>query len=123
MRIGRASRTIVRMDERLYSTYIVASQTRVLYIGVTGNLLRRVFEHKWKEREGFTCRYNCDCLVWFEHYQQVELAITREKQLKRWNRAKKIALIERMNPTWEDLSAQWYGAAGPTSLTADPSTR
>ena len=96
------------MDERFYSTYIVASQTRVLYIGVTGNLLRRIFEHKWKERDGFSCRYNCDRLVWFERYQEVGLAIAREKQLKRWNRAKKIVLIERMNPTWVDLSRDWY---------------
>jgi len=96
------------MDERFYSTYIVAIQTRVLYIGVTGNLLRRIFEHKWKERDGFSCRYNCDRLVWFERYQEVGLAIAREKQLKRWNRAKKIVLIERMNPTWVDLSRDWY---------------
>jgi len=96
------------MDERLYSTYIVASQSRILYIGVTGNLARRVFEHKWKEHEGFTSRYNCDRLVWFERYQEVGLAIAREKQLKRWNRAKKIALIERTNPTWADLSRDWY---------------
>ena len=70
-----------------------------LYIGVTGNLAGRVFEHKWKEHEGFTSRYNCDRLVWFERYQEVGLALAREKQLKRWNRTKKIALIERMNPT------------------------
>ena len=76
------------MDEHLYSTYIVASQTRVLYIGVRWNLHRRVFEHKWKEFDGFSCRYNCDRLVWFERYQEVVLAIAREKQLKRWNRAK-----------------------------------
>ena len=92
------------MDERLYSTYIIASQSRTLYIGVTGDLRRRVFEHKWKERDGFSSRYNCDRLVWFEHYQEVALAIAREKQLKAWSRAKKITLIEHMNPTWADLS-------------------
>ena len=96
------------MDERLYSTYIVASQTRVSYIGVTGNLHRRVFQHKWKELDGFSGRYNCDRLVWFERYQDVVLAIAREKQLKRWNRMKKVVLIERMNPTWADLSRDWY---------------
>ena len=96
------------MDERLYSTYILASQSRTLYVGVTGDLRRRVFEHKWKERDGFSSRYNCDRLVWFEHYQEVGLAIAREKQLKRWSRAKKIVLIERMNPTWTDLSRDWY---------------
>lgn len=96
------------MDQRIYSTYIVASQSRTLYIGVTGDLRRRVFEHKWKERDGFSSRYNCDRLVWFEHHQEVALAIAREKQLKAWSRAKKIALIERMNPTWADLSRDWY---------------
>ena len=96
------------MTERLYSTYIVASRSRTLYIGVTGGLRRRVFQHKWKEYEGFSSKYNCDRLVWFEHYQEVEKAIARETQLKKWNRAKKIALIERMNPTWLDLSRDWF---------------
>jgi putative endonuclease len=86
------------MDGRIYSTYIVASRSRTLYIGMTGDLRRRVFQHKWKEYEGFSAKYNCDRLVWFEHYQEVGLAIARETQLKKWNRAKKIALIERMNP-------------------------
>ena len=92
------------MSDRLYSTYIVASRAHTLYIGVTGDLRRRVFQHKWKEYEGFSAMYNCDRLVWFEHYQEVGLAIARETQLKKWNRAKKITLIERMNPTWLDLS-------------------
>ena len=96
------------MDERLYSTYIVASRSRTLYIGVTGDLRKRVFQHKWKEYEGFSAKYNCDRLVWFEHYQEIEKAIARETQLKKWNRAKKIALIERMNPAWTDLSRDWF---------------
>jgi putative endonuclease len=96
------------MDERRYSTYIVASQSRTLYIGVTGDLRKRVFQHKWKENDGFSSRYNCDRLVWFEHHQEVALAIAREKQLKRWNRSKKIALVELMNPAWVDLSRDWY---------------
>jgi putative endonuclease len=99
---------IPTMSDRLYSTYIVASRSRTFYIGVTGDLRHRVFQHKWKEYEGFTEHYNCDRLVWFEHYQEVGLAIAREKQLKRWSRAKKLALIERMNPTWVDLSRDWY---------------
>jgi putative endonuclease len=99
---------IPAMSERLYSTYIVASQSRTLYIGVTGDLRRRVFQHKFKELDGFSCEYNCDRLVWFERYQEVALAIAREKQLKGWNRGKKIALIERMNPAWVDLSRDWY---------------
>jgi putative endonuclease len=92
----------------LYSTYIVASRSRTIYIGVTGDLRRRVFEHKWKERDGFTEHYNCDRLVWFEHNQEITKAIAREKQLKRWSRGKKITLIERMNPAWVDLSRDWF---------------
>ena len=86
----------------------MANQSRTLYIGVTGDLRRRVFQHKFKEFDGFSCDYNCDRLVWFERYQEVGLAIAREKQLKGWRRAKKIARIERMNPAWVDLSKDWY---------------
>jgi putative endonuclease len=96
------------MDERAYATYIVASRSRIIYIGVTGDLRRRVFQHKWKEYEGFSAKYNCDRLVWFESYQDITKAITRETQLKKWNRAKKLLLIERMNPAWIDLSRDWY---------------
>jgi predicted GIY-YIG superfamily endonuclease len=62
--------------------------------GVTADLLKRVFQHKWREHEGFTARYNCDRLVWFERHQDVQRAIAREKELKGWRRSKKIALIE-----------------------------
>jgi putative endonuclease len=96
------------MHEGSYFAYIVASRSRTLYIGVTGNLPKRVFEHKWREHEGFTERYNCDRLVWFEGYDDVTKAIDREKQLKGWTRAKKIALIEKVNPAWIDLSKDWY---------------
>jgi len=91
-----------------YFTYIMASRSHTLYIGVTGDLRGRVFEHKWKEQDGFTERYNCDRLVWFESYQDVQKAIAREKQLKGWRREKKIALIEKANPVWVDLSRDWY---------------
>jgi len=96
------------MQEGGYSTYIMASRSHTLYIGVTGDLLRRVFQHKWKEHEGFTARYNCDRLVWFESYPEVQRAIAREKELKGWRRARKIALIEAANPAWVDLSRDWY---------------
>ena len=96
------------MREGAYCTYIMASRSHTLYIGVTGDLHKRVYQHKWREHEGFTARYNCDRLVWFERYQDVHLAIAREKELKGWRRAKKIALIEASNPTWEDLSRNWY---------------
>ena len=96
------------MHERSYFTYIMASRSRTLYIGVTGDLQKRVFQHKWKEQEGFTARYNCDRLVWFERHQYVQNAITREKELKGWSRSKKIALIESLNVAWVDLSREWY---------------
>ena len=96
------------MHEGSYFTYVVASRSHTLYIGVTGDLHKRVFQHKWKEHDGFTARYNCDRLVWFERYQDVQGAIAREKELKGWRRSKKIALIESSNPGWIDLSRDWY---------------
>ena len=96
------------MHEGSYFTYIMARRSHTLYIGVTGDLRKRVFQHKWKEHEGFTARYNCDRLVWFERYQDVRNAIEHEKALKGWRRARKIALIESVNPTWVDLSRDWY---------------
>src|ERR1017187_250485 len=96
------------MHEGAYCTYMMASRSHTLYIGVTGDLHKRVFEHKWKEHAGFSERYNCDRLVWFERYEEVANAIAREKQLKGWRREKKIVLIEKMNPAWIDLSRDWY---------------
>jgi putative endonuclease len=96
------------MQEGKYCTYIMASRSHTLYIGVTGDLHRRVYQHKWREHEGFTARYNCDRLVWFERHHDVNKAIARETELKGWLRAKKIALIEAANPTWLDLSRDWY---------------
>jgi putative endonuclease len=75
---------------------------------MTSNLQRRVFEHKDGTFEGFSSRYNCNRLVWFEIYDEPLKAINREKQLKGWRREKKIALIEKLNPTWQDLSEGWY---------------
>lgn len=98
------------MHEGGYFTYIMASRSHTLYVGITGDLHRRVFEHKWREHDGFTARYNCDRLVWFERYQDVNEAIGREKELKGWRRAKKITLIEAANPAWVDLSRDWYDA-------------
>lgn len=104
----RPKRTILRVKVHAYFVYIMASRSHTLYGGVSGNLRTRVFEHKWKEHEGFTARYNCDRLIWFEQYQEVAQAITREKELKGWRRSKKIALIESVNPAWTDLSRDWY---------------
>ena len=86
-----------------YYVYIMSSISGVLYIGITSNLQKRVWEHKNKLVEGFTKKYNIDKLVYFEQTEDVMSAIAREKQLKRWNRKKKITLIEQMNFQWFDL--------------------
>ena len=96
------------MHEGSYFTYMAASRSRTLYVGMTGDLEKRMFQHKWKEHDGFTANYNCDRLVWFESYQDVAKAIAREKQLKGWRREKKTALINKTNPAWLDLSKDWY---------------
>ena len=97
------------MEERVYFAYIVASRSRTLYIGMTGDLRMRVYQHKQKlHPDGFAATYNCNRLVWFERSMDPNNAIAREKQLNGWTRAKKIALIEKENSTWEDLSVRWY---------------
>jgi len=87
-----------------FHVYILASQTKVLYTGVTSNLSVRVTEHKNHVVAGFTKRYNVDRLVYFEEYSEAIVAIEREKRLKRMTRTKKIALIERANAEWRDLA-------------------
>jgi putative endonuclease len=99
---------MARMHEGGYFTYIMASRSHTLYVGVTGELHLRVFQHKWRAHDGFTARYHCDRLVWFERYRDVNNAIAREKELKGWRRAKKIELIRELNPAWTDLSRDWY---------------
>ena len=98
------------MHEGYYYTYIIASRSLTLYLGMTGDLEKRVFEHKVRLREGFSSKFNCNRLVWFERFVDPSNAIAREKQLKRWRREKKIALITKDNPTWVDLSEGWYTA-------------
>lgn len=89
---------------RSYFVYILASRIGgSLYIGVTNDLIRRVFEHKSKVLRGFTKRYGIVRLVYYEQYDHIEQAILREKRLKNWNRAWKIRLIEEKNPNWIDL--------------------
>jgi putative endonuclease len=95
------------MDHRKYSVYIVASNSGTLYIGVTGKLYVRVMQHKSGEIEGFSSQYKCDRVVYFETFDIVQKAIGREKQLKGWRRSKKVALIESLNPRWEDLAEKW----------------
>jgi len=92
---------------RQFYVYILASPSRTLYTGVTNDLARRVYEHKHKLTPGFTAHYNVSELVYFEATPDVKAAIAREKQIKGWTRAKKVALIESTNPRWQDLSAAW----------------
>jgi putative endonuclease len=92
----------------MYFVYILANwDDSVLYIGVTGNLPRRLYEHRNGLVEGFTKKYNVHKLVYYENTSDVYSAISREKQLKKWRREKKNQLIEMMNPQWRDLSEDW----------------
>ena len=100
-----------------YFVYLMANRSKVLYIGMTNDLARRVVEHKSRQQDGFTARYSADRLVYCESYADVRDAIAREKQLKGWVRARKIALIESLNPGWRDLSDDLG------SLPPDPSLR
>ncbi len=91
-----------------YYVYIMASFNQVLYIGVTNDLQRRVYQHKNKTNpQSFTARYNVTRLVYFETFSDIRAAIAREKQLKAWRREKKIALFTVENPRWQDLSLDW----------------
>jgi putative endonuclease len=92
---------------RQFCVYIMASRSRVLYTGVTNNIRARVQQHKTKLVPGFTSRYDVTRLVYAEQTDDVRAAIGREKQIKGWLRAKKIALIESENPEWRDLSDDW----------------
>lgn len=92
-----------------FYVYILTNKTNgVLYIGLTNELERRLGEHKNKILKGFTFKYNVDKLVYFEEFDTYEEAFTRERRLKKWNREWKIELIEKGNPTWIDLSAEWF---------------
>ena len=93
---------------RRYYVYIMASKSRVLYVGITNDIWRRVWEHKNEVNPGFTSKYRVHRLVYFESFQYVGNAIAREKRIKGWLREKKVALIRSTNPTWEDLSEEWF---------------
>ena len=87
--------------------YIMASKSRRIYTGVTNDIERRVKEHKEGLIEGFTQRYKINRLVYRERFHYIDNAITREKEIKGWDRTRRVALIESVNPTWEDLSLEW----------------
>jgi len=93
---------------KTYYVYLITNwNNKVLYIGVTNNLERRLYEHKNKLIKGFTEKYNINKLVYFEQTNDIESAITREKEIKKWRREKKNSLVESANKQWQDLSKQW----------------
>ena len=102
-----------------YYVYIMASHRGTLYTGVTNNLERRAYEHKSGLGSAFTKKYNVSKLVYYESTSDVVSAIEREKQVKAWRRSKRVALIETMNPYWEDLAQDW----GTNPASPDPSLR
>ena len=111
---------------KTYYVYIMAGEFRTLYMGVTNHLERRVLEHKRKVVPGFTSKYNLNRLVYFETSNDIRAAIQREKQIKGWLRVKKVALIVARNPTWRDLSQDWFGsqqAVNPRLGTSPPECR
>ena len=106
------------MMVREYCSYMMGSYCGALYAGVTNDLTRRLYEHQQKFVEGFTKKYNVTKLVYYEAADSIEAAIEREKQVKGWLRRKKVALIESVNPYWEDLAKEWYEE---TPIAPDPS--
>ena len=109
------------MTAHNYYVYLLTNRWKnVLYTGVTNSLQRRVWQHKNGAIPGFTKKYNCHDLVYFEIFERVEQAIEREKQIKGWTRAKKNALVNASNPEWNDLAADWY-QDGPPRDAGDPS--
>ncbi len=98
--------------EYRYFVYLMTNKyDKVMYVGVTGNLLRRVYEHKKKLVDGFTKKYNVNKLVYFEETNDVYAAIEREKEIKKWRREKKDNLVRTVNPEYLDLSDTWYAAS------------
>jgi putative endonuclease len=100
-------------EERRYYVYIMASRSLTLYTGVTGNVYHRALQHMTGEIEGFTKKYRINRLVYYETFKYVNNALAREKQIKAWTRAKRLALIKTMNPAWQDLAEDW---GKPTKL-------
>jgi putative endonuclease len=97
-------------SRREYHVYILSSLNRALYIGVTNDLIKRLWQHRNGQGSIFASRYSISRLVYFETTTDIYSAITREKQLKAWRREKKLRLIEKQNPDWRDLAIDWLGA-------------
>lgn len=95
-------------QQRTFYVYIIANEQRTIYIGMTNDLERRVWEHRHGRVRGFSAKYRVNKLVYIETFEDAPEAIAREKQLKNWRRSKKVALINRQNPDWNDLAAEWF---------------
>ena len=91
-----------------YCVYILSNASRMFYVGVTNDLMRRMSEHRQKLHPGYAARYNIKHLVYYEQYGDIGLAIAREKELKGWTRGRKEALIRESNPEWRDLCEEWF---------------
>jgi len=99
------------------ATYMMSNaRNGTLYLGVTSNLIQRAHQHREGLIEGFSQRYGCKLLVWFEQYVELSAAIAREKELKKWRRAWKLQLIERANPQWRDLYEDFINPPPPTFI-------
>ena len=108
------------MEKQPY-VYLLASHCNgTLYVGVTSNLIARVWQHREHLADGFSRRYNVDCLVWYEAHPTMDSAIQREKRIKKWNRAWKVRLVDDMNPSWRDL---WPDIVGLTPRTGSMDSR
>ena len=110
------------MKRKNYCVYMMGSLSGTLYIGVTSNLHKRAFEHKFHRRESFTDKYHVKRLLYRESFADVHKAIAREKQLKGWRRSKKVVLIESVNPHWLDLAKDWYPRMKECGTGRDAST-
>ncbi len=104
------------MSERTYWVHIMTNQSGTLYTWVTGNLPRRVYEHRHQLVSGFAMRYRIDQLIYVEPFSEIRDAIAREKQIKAWRRSHKVALIDSANPEWNDLGEIWFGLKDAMNL-------
>jgi putative endonuclease len=103
---------------RCYFVYFMSNESKMLYVGASNDLMKRVFQHKSKRISGFTQKYNLYKLVYFEQFGDIRAAIAREKEIKGWLRSKKVALIVPLNPHWKDLAERWFQK--PSKVKAPP---
>ena len=110
MNCARAGKSGRMSSLKQPAVYLLASQRNgTLYVGVTSNLIQRIWQHRQDQAKGFSERYQVHRLVWFERHEEMAQAILREKQIKKWQRSWKLELIERVNPRWDDLWEQILG--------------